>query len=85
MLFQSAAANWPQPGVGVLLTGMGRDGAIGMQQLITMGWTTIAQDQATSVVYGMPKAAVDLHAAAQVLPINAIAAAALARLSKVSL
>jgi two-component system, chemotaxis family, response regulator WspF len=59
---------------------MGRDGALGLQSLATAGWPTIAQDQATSVVYGMPKAAIALNAAAQILPIEQIAAACLKQL-----
>jgi two-component system, chemotaxis family, response regulator WspF len=77
-LFNSAAAHWPGQGIGVLLTGMGRDGAIGLQNLATAGWRTIAQNEATSVVFGMPKAAIELKAASQVLPIEQIAAACLA-------
>jgi two-component system, chemotaxis family, response regulator WspF len=80
MLFRSAAAHWSGTGIGVLLTGMGRDGALGLQSLATAGWPTIAQNEATSVVYGMPKAAVALQAAGQVLPIERIAAACLAQL-----
>jgi two-component system, chemotaxis family, response regulator WspF len=79
MLFRSAAAHWPGKGIGVLLTGMGRDGALGLQSLATAGWPTIVQDEATSVVFGMPKAAIDLKAAAKVLPIGAIAANCLAQ------
>lgn len=62
-------------GVAVLLTGMGRDGAEGLRALRRAGWHTIAQDQATSVVWGMPGAAVALGAAVEVLPINRIAQA----------
>jgi two-component system, chemotaxis family, response regulator WspF len=80
MLFRSAASYWPGVGIGVLLTGMGRDGALGMQSLAQAGWPTIAQDEATSVVYGMPKAAVALKAAGQVLPIGQIALACLKHL-----
>ncbi|HUQ03994.1 MAG TPA: chemotaxis protein CheB [Kofleriaceae bacterium] len=61
-----------RPGVAVLLTGMGRDGAQGLAQLRAAGWRTIAQDEATSVVYGMPKAAAELKAAAHVLPLPQI-------------
>ena len=62
-------------GVAVLLTGMGRDGAQGLHALRHAGWHTIAQDQATSVVWGMPGAAVGLGAAVDVLPIHRIAQA----------
>ena len=59
--------------VGVLLTGMGRDGAKGLKALRGKGHYTIAQDQATSAVYGMPKAAATLGAAVDILPIERIA------------
>lgn len=58
--------------IGVLLTGMGRDGAEGLLALRKSGGRTIAQDEKTSVVYGMPRAAADLHAADEVLPLQAI-------------
>ena len=61
--------------MGVLLTGMGDDGANGLLALRRGGGTTIAQDEATSVVYGMPMAARRLEAAAKVLPLDDIAAA----------
>ncbi|HVJ16359.1 MAG TPA: chemotaxis protein CheB [Polyangiaceae bacterium] len=73
VLFRSLAKHWRKPGVGVLLTGMGRDGADGLLHLRRAGWLTIAQDEKTSVVYGMPKAAVELGAAAKVLPLGDIA------------
>lgn len=73
VFFKSVAQNWRGKGVGVLLTGMGRDGAEGMRKLRSAGWHTIAQEQASCVVYGMPKAAVELGAAIEVLPIDAIA------------
>ncbi len=73
--FQSVAQYWPGKGVGVLLTGMGKDGAEGLKTLRGAGWHTIAQDRATSVVYGMPKAAADLQAAVEILPIDAISSA----------
>jgi two-component system response regulator WspF len=75
VLFKSLAAAWPRPGVAVLLTGMGSDGARGLAELRDRGWHTVAQDQATSVVYGMPRAAAELGAAAQVLPLPRIGSA----------
>ena len=51
---------------------MGRDGAEGLLQLRRLGWRTIAQDESTSVVWGMPRAAVELGAADQVLPLPLI-------------
>jgi two-component system response regulator WspF len=75
VFFQSIAQHWPGPIVGVLLTGMGADGAEGLLGLRRAGWQTIAQDRATSVVYGMPKAAAKLDAAVEILPVNRIASA----------
>jgi hypothetical protein len=57
----------------ILLTGMGQDGAEGMSLLRSRGWHTIAQDEKSSVVYGMPSSAVQLNAAVEVLPPEAIA------------
>ena len=79
-LWHSIALHWPQPQVAVLLTGMGRDGASGLKALYDRGWHTIAQDQATAAIYGMPKAAVALGAVSQSLPLEKIAAACLQRL-----
>ncbi|RJR50749.1 MAG: chemotaxis-specific protein-glutamate methyltransferase CheB [Desulfobacteraceae bacterium] len=73
--FQSLVRYWPGKGVAVLLTGMGGDGARGLLELRKAGWYTIAQDQKTSVVYGMPKAAAELKAAMEILPIEKIAEA----------
>jgi len=80
VLFKSVAAHWPSMGIAILLTGMGRDGAEGLKMLHRVGWHTIAQDEATSVVYGMPKAARDLGAVSEILPIDQIAPAILRRL-----
>jgi two-component system response regulator WspF len=77
---ESLAAHWPKPGVAALLTDMGQDGARGLAALRQAGWLTIAQDEATSVVYGMPRAAVEINAACRVLPVGEIAAAITARL-----
>ena len=73
VFFKSAAAYWPPNGVAVLLTGMGRDGGEGLLALRRCGWRTLAQDAATSIVYGMPRAAAELGAAEKILPLNAIA------------
>lgn len=78
---KSAARRWPLPAVGVVLTGMGRDGGQGLLAARQAGWRTLAQDQATSVVYGMPKAAAELNAADQILPLNDIAMAAVTALA----
>ncbi len=75
-LFHSLATDESVKGTAVLLTGMGRDGAEGLRALRTAGWQTIAQDQNSSVVWGMPGAAVALGAAMQILPLNAIGGAA---------
>ncbi len=77
-LFESVARNVGRNAVGVLLTGMGRDGAAGLKQVREAGGRTIAQDEATSVVWGMPGEAVQIGAAAEVLPIGAIARRVLA-------
>lgn len=72
VLFASLTLHHAGTRVGVLLTGMGRDGAAGLLGLRKSGGLTLAQDAATSVVYGMPKAAAELHAATEVLPLNEI-------------
>ncbi len=72
VLFKSAANRCAKPGVAALLTGMGRDGAAGLLRLRQAGWHTIAQDASTCTVYGMPKAAVEKDAAAEVLPLQQI-------------
>jgi len=77
VFFKSVAKLWPSKGVAVLLTGMGRDGAEGLAALRRAGWYTIAQDEATSVIYGMPKAAKELGAAADILPIGEVGPAIL--------
>jgi two-component system chemotaxis response regulator CheB len=70
MLFNSAAQCAGRNAVGVLLTGMGRDGAQGMQQLKAAGAINLAQNEATCVVYGMPRAAVELGVVDRVLPLD---------------
>ena len=71
-LFRSAAV-YGSSAIGVLLTGMGRDGAQGLLEMKNAGAWTIAQDQKTCVVYGMPGEAVALGAAKEVLPLGSIA------------
>src|SRR5262249_32354558 len=74
VLFRSVAEVAAPAAMGVLLTGMGSDGAQGMKSLRDSGCTTIAQDEATSVVFGMPAAAIELGAASEILPIDKIGA-----------
>lgn len=75
VLFESVAANFGDRGVGVLLTGMGMDGATGLLSMRNAGARTIAQDEMTSVVFGMPKAAIAIGAAEHVSPLYDIATA----------
>ncbi len=73
VLFRSAAQAAGSNAVGVILTGMGDDGAAGMAELKAAGARTIAQDEETSVVFGMPKEAIALGAVDEVLPLPRIA------------
>ncbi len=75
---RAAARRFGAGAVGVLLTGMGRDGAEGMAAIAAAGGVTLAQDQASSVVWGMPGEAVALGAARHVLPLEQIAPALVA-------
>ena len=72
-LFRSVANNFPGRAVAAILTGMGSDGAIGLRLLKRHGCFVVAQDEASCVVYGMPKAAVDAGVVDSVLPLEAIA------------
>lgn len=72
VLFESIASDLGSAAIGCLLTGMGRDGAQGLLAMKQSGSFTIAQDEATSVVYGMPKEAYELNAARSVLPLSEI-------------
>jgi two-component system chemotaxis response regulator CheB len=78
VLFRSAARYAGQNAVGVILTGMGDDGANGLLEMKQAGAVTIAQDEATCVVFGMPKEAIKRCAVSKVLPLHAVAGAILA-------
>ncbi len=78
VLFDSVADSCAKQAIGIILTGMGHDGARGLRRLHDRGARTIAQDEASSVIWGMPKAAIDTGAVDQVLPLDAMAAAACA-------
>jgi two-component system chemotaxis response regulator CheB len=73
VLFRSTARYAGPNGVGVILTGMGDDGARGMLEMKEAGARTIAQDEATCVVFGMPHEAIRRQAIDVVLPLNKIA------------
>ena len=75
VFFKCVAAQWTGPATGVLLTGMGRDGAAGLLAMRQAGHATIAQDKDSSAVYGMPKAAADIGAAMDIFPLGKIGAA----------
>jgi two-component system chemotaxis response regulator CheB len=81
VLFHSCAQNAGPQAVGVLMTGMGEDGARGLLAMRTAGARTLAQDEASSVVFGMPRAAVELGAAERVVALNSLADAVM-RLKK---
>lgn len=75
VLFQSVARSAGKNAIGVILTGMGADGAKGLLEMHQAGAYTIAQDEATSVVFGMPKEAIKMGAASVVLPLSDIPSA----------
>jgi two-component system chemotaxis response regulator CheB len=73
VLFRSVAAAYGPRAIGVLLTGMGDDGAQGLAELQAAGGLTIAQDETSSIVFGMPAEAIRLGAATHILPPREIA------------
>ena len=73
VLFNSAAESAGADAIGVILTGMGKDGAQGLLAMRKQGAFTLAQDEASSIVFGMPKEAIDIGAAEMVAPLNLIA------------
>ena len=73
VLFHSAAQQAGANAIGVLLTGMGKDGADGLLAMRRAGAHTLAQDQETSLVFGMPREAIARDAATEVLPLDRVA------------
>ena len=73
MLFETVATDYGASAAACLLTGMGRDGALGLLKIRQAGGITMAQDESTSIVYGMPREAALLGAAQQILRIGDIA------------
>jgi two-component system chemotaxis response regulator CheB len=82
VLFQSALSAAGARAIGILLTGMGQDGARGLLALREAGARTLAQDEATCVVFGMPRAAIALGAAQHIVPIDAMCATAVSLLER---
>jgi two-component system chemotaxis response regulator CheB len=73
VLFRSAAQNAGANALGIIMTGMGDDGAHGLLEMRQAGASTVAQDEATSVVFGMPKEAIAIGATDRVLPLERLA------------
>ena len=81
-LFLSAAKFLGPDAIGVIMTGMGRDGAAGMLKMKEAGAWTIAQDEATSVIFGMPREAIELDAVHEVAPLGKLRERALAKVTR---
>ena len=81
VLFQSVAANSGPNAVGVILTGMGSDGARGLLSMRSSGAYTIAQDEKSCVIFGMPKEAIEIGGVDDVLPLLKIAEAVIKKIS----
>ena len=73
VLFRSAAQTAGSNALGIIMTGMGDDGARGLLEMRQAGASTIAQDEATCVVFGMPKEAIALGGAQRIMPLDALA------------
>jgi two-component system chemotaxis response regulator CheB len=72
VLFRSVAKYAGRNALGIIMTGMGDDGARGLKEMRDAGATTIAQDEASCVVFGMPKEAIKLGGAERVVPLDAL-------------
>lgn len=72
VLFRSVAQSAGKNALGIIMTGMGDDGARGLKEMQTAGARTVAEDESTCVVFGMPKEAIKLDAADKVLPLDVI-------------
>ena len=81
VLFRSAAEHVGRNAIGVILTGMGRDGAAGMREMHDAGAWNIAQDEESCVVFGMPKEAINSGGVDEVLPLKAISRAVIAQIT----
>jgi two-component system chemotaxis response regulator CheB len=81
-LLTAVSQTFGRAAIGVVLTGMGRDGSKGLLDMRQAGAHTYAQDEATSVVYGMPKAAVECGAVSETLPLEALGDSLRERLEK---
>lgn len=80
VLFESSALTAGKNAIGIILTGMGKDGAVGLLKMRESGSHTISQDEKTSVVYGMPKEAAEIGASVEILPLDSIAEHAMKKL-----
>ena len=81
-LFLSAAKFVGPDAIGVIMTGMGRDGAKGMLEMKKAGSWNIAQDEATSVIFGMPREAIELDAVHEVAPLGKLRERVLAKAAR---
>ena len=81
VLFRSAATHAGRNAIGVILTGMGRDGAAGMREMRDAGAWNIAQDEESCVVFGMPKEAINGGGVDEVLPLKSIARAVIGQIT----
>ena len=82
VMFESVARSCKANAVGVILTGMGKDGAVGLLSMRKAGARTFGQSEASCIVYGMPKAAFDLGAVEKQLPLDKLGAAIISETSK---